>query len=254
MRACVLSVFALGLVADPLSAEVTAADYARAEQLLPYNSERLVLNRVDDLQWMSRTGFWYRTRSSEGIKFTRVDASHGTRRPLFDAEALARSVSMATGKHYTSANLPLEAAEVSSDGRQLILEVDSHRWTCGTSAGPCVKRPDANPNEVLSPDGRQAAFIRDFNIWIRDVKSGKEDSITGDGAKDYGYATDNPGWMPSARAVLLWSPDSKRIATFQQDERGVGRPTSSAHKRAILSSRLGGTPCPATRSSRRSIA
>jgi hypothetical protein len=29
---------------------------------------------------------------------------------------------------------------------------------------------------------------------------------------------------PSAgdRPILLWSPDSKRIATFQQDQRGVG--------------------------------
>jgi len=222
MRTCVLLILALGLAAGSLAANVTAADYARAEQLLQYNSERLVLNQVDDLQWMTRQVFWYRRRSSRGIEFIRVDASHGTRRPLFDPEALARSVSMATGQQYTAANVPLEAAEVSSDGRQLILSVDSHQWACGTGAEPCVERPDANPNEVLSPDGRLAAFIRGFNLWIRDVNSGKEVSITSDGVKDYGYATDNPGWMPSARPVLLWSPDSKRIATFQQDERGVG--------------------------------
>src|SRR6478752_7396968 len=102
MRACVLLILAFGLAADSLAADVTVADYARAEQLLQYNSERLVLNQIDDLQWMSRKVFWYRKRSSLGIEFIRVDASHGTHRPLFDAGALARSISMATGKRYTA--------------------------------------------------------------------------------------------------------------------------------------------------------
>ena len=46
--------------------------------------------------------------------------------------------------------------------------------------------------------------------------------LTTDGVKDFGYATDNAGWTKSDRPILLWSPDSKKIATFQQDERGVG--------------------------------
>src|SRR5438067_1488603 len=34
-------------------------------------------------------------------------------------------------------------------------------------------------------------------------------------------ATDNAGWVHSDRAVVSWSPDSRQIATYQQDERGV---------------------------------
>src|SRR5262249_6910931 len=30
------------------------------------------------------------------------------------------------------------------------------------------------------------------------------------------------GWIRSDRPVMVWSPDSTRIATFQQDQRGVG--------------------------------
>ena len=40
--------------------------------------------------------------------------------------------------------------------------------------------------------------------------------------KDFGYATDNAGWTKSDRPILLWSPDSKKIATFQHDGRKVG--------------------------------
>src|SRR5204863_3269096 len=33
--------------------------------------------------------------------------------------------------------------------------------------------------------------------------------------------TDNAGWKHSNRPILSWSPDSKRIATFKQDQRHV---------------------------------
>ena len=69
---------------------------------------------------------------------------------------------------------------------------------------------------------RKAAFIRDWNLWVRDAASGKETQLTTDGSKDYGYATDNAGWQHSDRPILVWSPDGKRIATFQQDQRKTG--------------------------------
>ena len=74
----------------------------------------------------------------------------------------------------------------------------------------------------MSPDGKRAAFIRDWNLWVRDVATGAETQLTTDGTKNFGYATDNAGWTTSDRAIVLWSPDSKKIATQQQDERKVG--------------------------------
>ena len=76
--------------------------------------------------------------------------------------------------------------------------------------------------ESVSPDGKRAAFIRSYNLWVRDVATGRETQLTTDGQKDFGYATDNAGWVKSDRPILVWSPDSRKIATFQQDERGVG--------------------------------
>ena len=72
---------------------------------------------------------------------------------------------------------------------------------------------------VLSPDKTKEAFLRDYNLWVRDVATGTETQLTTDGVKDYGYATNNAGWAHTDGAVLLWSPDSKKIATFQQDQR-----------------------------------
>ena len=75
--------------------------------------------------------------------------------------------------------------------------------------------------EIASPDGKKVAFIRDWNLWMRNVETKKETQLTTDGVENFGYATDNAGWKRSDRPILLWSPDSKKIATFQQDQRHV---------------------------------
>src|SRR5206468_6007616 len=92
----------------------------------------------------------------------------------------------------------------------------------GNAAGGFQGRRGGGGSAGVSPDGKRVAFIKDWNLWVRDVATGKETQLTTDGVKDFGYATDNAGWIHSDRAVLVWSPDSKKIATFQQDQRGVG--------------------------------
>jgi predicted peptidase len=77
-------------------------------------------------------------------------------------------------------------------------------------------------NESISPNGKLAAYIDTYNLWVRDLESDKKTQLTFDGIQDYGYATNNAGWMKSDGTVLKWSPNSDKIATFQQDARGVG--------------------------------
>ncbi|QPH38437.1 S9 family peptidase [Pedobacter endophyticus] len=95
-------------------------------------------------------------------------------------------------------------------------------------------------NEVLSPDGKKSILIKDYNLYVKDIANGQLTQLTTDGIKDYGYATDNAGWKHSDAPILRWSPDSKKIATFQQDQRNskdmylvstnVGSPTLSTWK------------------------
>jgi dipeptidyl aminopeptidase/acylaminoacyl peptidase len=77
-------------------------------------------------------------------------------------------------------------------------------------------------NESVSPNGKLAAYIDTYNLWVRDLETNKKTQLTFDGIEDYGYATNNAGWTKSDGAVLKWSPNSDKIATFQQDARGVG--------------------------------
>jgi len=79
-----------------------------------------------------------------------------------------------------------------------------------------------DPDEFLSPDGKLAAYIDKYNLWIRNIETGERVQLTFDGYKHYGYSTNNAGWIRSDKPVLKWSPNSTKIATFRQDARGVG--------------------------------
>ncbi len=57
---------------------------------------------------------------------------------------------------------------------------------------------------------------------MRDIATGKETQVTTDGVKDNSHALDNACWVTTPRVIVAWSPDSKKIATFQQDQRNVG--------------------------------
>ncbi len=105
-----------------------------------------------------------------------------------------------------------------ADGKKMVSDTRKELFD---KASVKPEAPRARTNGVLSPDGRFAAFIKDWNLWIREVATGTERALTTDGIKDFGYATDNAGWKHSDKAILSWSPDSKKIATFQQDQRHV---------------------------------
>ena len=77
---------------------------------------------------------------------------------------------------------------------------------------------------TFSPDGRKIAFVRDNNIFIRDLASEKEQQISFDGKRnsiingqsDWVYEEEFP--FPKA---FFWSPDSKKIAYYRFDESAV---------------------------------
>jgi len=205
--------------------ELTKDDYARAAKFLSQTTYPLVSGVRIRSNWINEDHFWYRNSVAGGSTFVMVNAKKGIRKPAFNAEKLATVLSELTGKTYKPLKLPFNNISFSDDLRTLFFNIKSERYTYDIKHDKLTRRESektAGQNAIVSPDGKHAAFIRDYNLWIRDLVTGKEAPLTTDGVKDFGYATDNAGWTKSDRPVLLWSPDSKKIATFQQDERGVG--------------------------------
>jgi dipeptidyl-peptidase-4 len=220
---------------------VTAADYARAEKFLAPNVNPLVVGGSVAANWLPDDRFTYRSTTAAGAEFLVVTPAKRLREAAFDHAKLAAALSAASGTTYTAAALPFQTVDLSADGKTVSFDAGSRRWSCDVQGTKCAATGEAAGgrgafggrgggrggrggagNAVTSPDGKRAVFIRDWNLWVRDVASGQEKPLTTDGVKDFGYATDNAGWVSSDRAIALWSPDSKKVATFQQDERKVG--------------------------------
>ena len=174
-------VFAASVVFAQSPSALTAADYSRAEKMLAYSTAPLVDRNGVRPTFLPDGRFWYRVLTATGSEYVLINPVDGSR-TVGDSLAKIGVTGLAT---------------------------------------PAGAGRFGGGNSVTSPDGKKAAFIKDWNLWVRDVASNKETQLTTDGVKDFGYATDNAGWKKSDRPVLLWSPDSKKIATFQQDQRNV---------------------------------
>jgi len=209
-----------------IAPSVSAQDYARAEKFLAWNTAPLVSGATVRVTWLPGDRFWYRNSTRQGYEFVMIDAGRRTRSRAFDQDRVAAALSAAAGRTYDPWHLPFMRFDPSADGRSITFETDdSHRtFTCDAAGNRCTPQQAgaAVPNSVVSPDGKLAAFIRNDNLWVRDLATGSDRQLTTDGVKDFGYASDNAGWTKSDRPVLAWSADSKKIATFQQDQRGVG--------------------------------
>ncbi|WP_266180441.1 S9 family peptidase [Dyella humicola] len=224
--ALVMSTLSAGVAAQGKA--LTADDYARAERFVGYNTTPLVDHAVQSVTWLDNDHFWYRDHDASGDHYLRFDTATGKTGAAFDQVRLAKALSKLLDKPVDANKLGLTNFVLMADGR-LDVNLRGKHYLCDLKeAAVCTAGKDddasgiGNEPGVLSPDKRSEAFVRDWNLWVRDVATGKETQLTIDGVENFGYATDNAGWKHTNKAILVWSPDSKQIATFQQDQRKTG--------------------------------
>jgi dipeptidyl-peptidase-4 len=216
---------ALLLLAGATTAQGTAADYERADQLAA-KFRGLVTGTVSSPHWLGDGArFWVSVdRGREGTDYVLVETANGAKRPLFDAGALARALSEQTGRTIEAALLRLDRLDVSDDlGLHFALGNKGFRWT--TDGTLTATEPPAAPDSgrgrrgwrqdrglrdnvrerrgAKSPDGKFEAFIRDHDVWVRDA-DGVERRLSTNGAADDSYGSD-----------FHWSPTSDRIVVFR---------------------------------------
>jgi len=187
---------------------LTTADYDRAAKMLGLAG--LVVGGTADATWLPDGRFWYVRTTLTGTENVVIDPVKKTREvvatPPPGGEAAPGGAGGRGGR--------VGGGGGRGGGRGGIAITK----TCG----PNVTGTSSAPQPSMSPDGSKAIFICDWNLWVRDVATGQERQLTTDGVKDFGYATSNAGWVTSSAASLSWSPDGRKIATQQQDERNVG--------------------------------
>ncbi len=224
---CLLLILPPLLIAQqPYAPEaLTAADYEKGENSLYRHVNALVYNVNIRPEWVDEHRFWYRRSTEAGHEFMLVNAVERAKQPAFDHKKLAAQLSKALARSIDPYALPFNSISIREEGAIIAFTIQGTAFRYVKAEDQLINEGQdghPGPEYSLSPDGKRAVFIRDHNLWVKNMDSGQEKALTTDGIPDFGYGTNNAGWIRSKRPVLLWSHDSKKIATFQHDSRGVG--------------------------------
>ena len=197
-----------------IHAQVTQADYERAASLRN-RFQVLAVNIVDRPTWIGKTSrFWYRKSVKGGNEFVVVDAETLTKKPAFDHDKLAASLSNATGRKYTAVTLPFMAINFVDNEQAIEFIADGSRWKCGFSDYACQKlgpaptgspfrRQEDNPEE--EPPGEYGNDVVDGMV---DLSGQTQQGIQGQQFQGPGRAQDQE---PRPKT----SPDGKWEAFIQ---------------------------------------
>lgn len=203
-----------------------ASLYENADAMLGRNVMGLVFRDRVNPTWLSESLFWYSVNAPEGTEHRLVNTETLAVSPLYDRDRLAAALDALDAETaVSSGNLVISQITVSDDARFMEFRHDGGLWYVDLDTYEVQpQKPDtvdAPRNAVFSPDRRYAAFIREYNLWVRDMFTGDDMQLTTDGSHRFGYATDSQGWTRSDRPILKWSREGYMISTYQLDERNV---------------------------------
>jgi dipeptidyl-peptidase 4 len=196
MRTICFQIFAALLVLTPSAfcyadeANYESINYSRAEEFIPANVIPALYNISVDPNWIKdSSSFWYLSKSRQGEEYILVDIHNGTRLPAFNHTALAAALAKASGEAVNPNSLPISKIVLANG--TLRFSALNESWACDLESYAISKFSSSSedaPGETLSPDGTLAAFVKDHNLWIREVSTGVRYPVTSGGSEDYAYA------------------------------------------------------------------
>lgn len=180
--------------------------------------------------WIDNSRFWYERSGDTGAEYCVIDASSGERRIIATRAALAEALSTHLGVAVDADALLVQNPSFDLVDQQLCFDAFGSSYAYDFGSYPGVLKPAekiADLSWLASPDGRQVLFVRDANLWLRDVDAGTEKPLTQGGTEFNAYGV-TPAAMRGFSAAsqigapeASWSPDGAWVLTIQTDDRHV---------------------------------
>ena len=224
-----LSVLSLVLTIAHVGGAEGQADYQRAEQFLTWNTTKLITGDVVIPNWLpDGNRFWYRVTRSSGAEFVMFDPANNARRLVFDNARLAAAMSLANDTAYDPIKLPFTTFDFAEGERFIEFTASAKLFRCALGNDQCTVS-DTLPSDVpfvVSPDSVWESFVHEHNVHIRPRGGGDSTQLTTDGVEFWSYGVQylrpnqRKRGLPQ-RPNIVWSPDSRKLAVYRVDERGV---------------------------------
>lgn len=212
--------FALGSMSCiSLWAQGTVEDYNRAYELREkYNAKHVLYAGVVP-HWVDQTSaFWYVRQTEKGKEYVKVDAASKKRTALFDQQKMAAALTEKAGREINAYNLPLQNCRLNISLDTLRFQLDGKFWAYSIKNNRLLDEGAIPPRgkerhwmevddekegrPVTSPDGKWTAFIKNDNVYVCEVATGKEKQLSQDGTLSNYYSS-----------YIQWSPDSKSVVS-----------------------------------------
>ncbi len=204
------------IIALNINAQVSKADYERADTI--YKFTNLVTNWQVSPNWINDSAvFWYSIKTEKGTEYKIVDAENPKIKPAFDQEKLCKLLNEENGSELKPYQLKISKLKFDEDLKSVDFVHDGYNWKYNISKNKIEKLRKVRAEKerrhwgiaddedhgrpVDSPDGNWTAYIKEYNLYIKNNESEKEYQLSFDGAPANYYS-----------AYINWSPDSKKIA------------------------------------------
>ncbi|MBS0421273.1 MAG: S9 family peptidase [Proteobacteria bacterium] len=200
----------------------------RALSLAPPELLKLVRGERLVPTWREKgSQFWFVADRVGAVDYLRVDPESKHVTKLFERsklEGALHKVAVAT----LPDELPGFAFDFAED--EISFDHAGGRW-CYLPRNDRLTKCD-KVEGGLSPDKHWRVRVRDYNLYLEDTSTGKERQLTTDGSAEQPYARPVVNLkemvaqgtsVPHLDADIVWSPDSRRFATYHMNLQGARR-------------------------------
>lgn len=181
----------------------------------------------------------------DGKRYTQIDEENG--RKLINIYNLESGKKVKTvydnSLKYDSDTVKIDEYAFSADEKQLLLYGESkniyrrsilHKVYIYNTNSKTLQLLDKDKvlHASFSPDGTKVAYVKDNNLYYKDLQTGKVVAVTTDGKRNE-IINGNCDWVYEEEFEFTkayeWAPDSKHLAFYRFDERQVPEYTMTVY-------------------------
>ena len=241
----VCAVIGLVLITQPVNAQPKNQSEREAMYYRYLEFASYVKGGSIEPRWMADgSSFWYAEGVPANTIIWKVDPNTNTKTALFNTARLRQALTSLLGHEPPYEGLPFDTFAFVDEGEQAIrFSVEDKEFilrldTYGISRAPAVSEEEKTrlvpqvvqkyfnstgvgdpPDimEILSPEHRWFATVKDNNLWLRPTDDGRDIQLTTDGTQDRAWGGGGYYWHEWA----WWAPDGLRLAVKKADYRKV---------------------------------